>query len=86
MAARLASVPAAVLHRAQLLHTSLGELVHVVFCLLHPVDCCFLLHHGVDGERPEETDREKQSDRDIDTVAVITYSAKACNILLIMCY
>lgn len=51
MAARLASVPSAVLHCAQLLHASLGELVHAVLCVLHPVDCCFLLRHGVDGER-----------------------------------
>lgn len=51
VAAGLASVPPALLHRPQLLDTSLGELVHAVLHLLHPVDRCLLLRHGLDGER-----------------------------------
>lgn len=46
----LASLPAALLHHPQLLQTTLGELVHAFLCLLHPVDCRVLLHHGLDGE------------------------------------
>lgn len=46
----LASLPAALLHRPQLLQTALGELVHALLCLLHPVDRWLLLHHGLDGE------------------------------------
>lgn len=46
----LASLPAALLHRPQLLQTTLGELVHALLCLLHPVDRRVLLHHGLDGE------------------------------------
>lgn len=46
----LASLPAALLHRPQLLQTTLGELVHALLRLLHPVDRRLLLHHGLDGE------------------------------------
>lgn len=46
----LASLPAALLHRPQLLQTTLGELVHALLCLFHNVDRRVLLHHGLDGE------------------------------------
>lgn len=46
----LASLPAALLHRPQLLQTTLGELLHALLCRLHPVDRRLLLHHGLDGE------------------------------------
>lgn len=54
VAAGLASVPAALLHRPQLLHTSLGQLLHAVLHCLHPVDRRLLLRHGLDGERREK--------------------------------
>lgn len=50
MAVCLAPLPAALLHHPQLLQASLGQLVHAVLCLLHPVDRRLLLHHGLDGE------------------------------------
>lgn len=58
VADRLASLPAAVLHHPQLLHATLGQLVHAVLHRLHPVDRLLLLHHGLDGERSIKASRK----------------------------
>lgn len=50
--AGVAAVPAALLHRPQLLKAALGKLVLAVLRRLHAVDRLLLLHHGVDGEGP----------------------------------
>lgn len=50
MAAGLATESAAVLHRSQLCHPSLGALVYGLVHLLHSLDRFLLLHHGVDGK------------------------------------
>lgn len=39
----------ALLHCAQLFAATLAALVHGHLCGFHPLDCCFLLLHGVDG-------------------------------------
>lgn len=50
MAAGLATESAAVLHRSQLCHPSLGALVYGLVHLLHYLDRFLLLHYGVDGK------------------------------------
>lgn len=52
VAAGVAALPAALLHRPQLLKAALGKLVLALLRLLHAVDRLLLLRHGVDGEGP----------------------------------
>lgn len=50
MADLMASAPAAVLHRAQLCQTSLGEILHGFLHPVHSLDRSLLLPDGLDGE------------------------------------